>query len=244
MKKLSVVIPVYNEEKFVGKLLQKVHEVDLSDIGYAKEIIIVNDGSKDKSAEIIQSFIAQHPDQGIKYLYQERQPDNSNTKWLALKNGFALASWDVFIVQDADLEYDPLDYIPLLQKLEKDKLDFIYGSRTRGYITFGARYSTFWFLLGGLAVSLLTSLLWWSIVTDEPTCYKVFTSKLKKYLVAIPENNFDREPAITMTLLKKWYKYGEIPIRYYPRPVTQGKKIKLRDGWMAIKTLFKYRFFS
>jgi|GEM_PF-6641888 len=80
MKKLSVVIPVYNEERFVGKLLQKVHEVDLSNINYEKEIIIVNDGSKDKSADIIQNFINQHPDQHIKYLYQERQPDNSNTK--------------------------------------------------------------------------------------------------------------------------------------------------------------------
>ncbi len=242
MKKLSIVIPVYNEEQFVWKLLQKVFEVDLKEINYEKEIIIINDGSKDKSTDIIQQFIKQHPQEDIKYAYQERQADWSNTKWSALKNGFSLATGDLFIIQDADLEYDPSDYIPLIQKLEKDKLDFIYGSRTRGYITFGAKYSTFGFLIGWLVVSWLTSLLGWAIVTDEPTCYKLFTSKLKKHLLAIPENNFDWEPAITMTLLKKWYKYGEIPIRYYPRPVTQWKKIKLKDGWMAIKTLFKYRF--
>jgi dolichol-phosphate mannosyltransferase len=107
----------------------------------------VNDGSKDKSGSIVENFIAQHPDLGIKYTYQERKPDGSNTKGSALKNGFALATGDLFIIQDADLEYDPSDYIPLIQKLEKEGADFAYGSRTLGYFKFGTKYSTMGFLL-------------------------------------------------------------------------------------------------
>lgn len=243
MKKLSIIIPVYNEEQFIGALLEKVYLLDLSPQWYEKEIIIINDGSKDNSEAIIKEFMDKYKNnQNIIYRYQERQPDGSNSKWAALKHGFSLAAWDVYIVQDADLEYDPSDYIPLIQKLEQKKLDFIYGSRTLGYIKFGAKYSTLWFLFGWLTISFLTSLLWLTIVTDEPTCYKMFTSKLRDYLLSIPENSFDREPAITMTLLKKGYKYWEIPIHYYPRPIIQGKKIKLKDGWIAIKTLCKYRF--
>lgn len=242
MKLLSIIVPVYNEERFVGQLLQKLAELNLSAVWYNKEIIVVNDGSKDRSEQIIKDFMESHKELGITYIYQARRPDNDNTKWAALKNGFSHATGDLYIVQDWDLEYEPEDYIPLIQKLERNKLDFVYGSRTTGYIKFGTKYSTFGFLFGGLAVSMLTSLLSFTRVTDEPTCYKLYTSKLKKYLLVIPEHNFDREPAITMTLLRKWFKYGEVPIHYYPRPVVQGKKIKLIDGRMAIKTLFKYRF--
>lgn len=236
MKKLSIIIPVYNEEQFVGQLLEKIVALDLAQINYEKEIIVINDGSKDKSDQIIKKFMEEHKTFEIKYTQKE-----NGGKWSALKAGFAQATWDLFIVQDADLEYDPHDYFHLIKKIDEWK-DFVYGSRTTWYIKYTATYSTFWFLLGWLVVSLLTSILWWTIVTDEPTCYKLFTSKLKEYLISIPEDGFEREPAITITLLKKWYTYAELPIRYYPRDVQHGKKIKLIDGRIAIKTLFKYRF--
>lgn len=241
-KTLSIIIPVYNEEQFVGSLLQKVYEVNLSDLGYTKQIIIINDGSKDKSEEIIQEFINTHTDYEIIYRYQERQADGSNSKGAALKHWFSLATGDLYIIQDADLEYEPSDYISLIQKLEKYNLDFVYGSRTLGYFKFWAKYSTFGFLLGGLLLSAIVSILGFTIVTDEPTCYKLYKSTLKDHLLRIKENSFDREPAITMLLLKKGYRYGEVPIHYYPRTITTGKKIKLMDGRDAIKTLFKYRF--
>ena len=239
MKKLSIIIPVYNEQQFVWQLLQKVYETDVSIIDYEKEIVIVNDGSADASEQIIQSFVTCHDDCSIQYISKA-----NGGKWSALKAWFAKATGDLYIIQDADLEYDPSDYIPLIQKIEQESLDFVYGSRTTGYMKYGARYSTLFFLAGWLALSLLTSLLGGVWMTDEPTCYKLFTSKLKKYLISIPEDGFEREPAITMLLLRKWYKYGESPIRYYPRPVSQWKKIKLKDGWIAIKTLLKYRFTS
>lgn len=237
MKKLSIIIPVYNEQQFVWQLLQKVYDIDLSICWYDKEIIIVNDGSTDQSEQVIQDFIAWHHDCQIYYIFK----DNGG-KWSAVKKWFEQATGDLYIIQDADLEYEPIDYIPLIDKIEKGSLDFVYGSRTTGYIKYGAHYSTFMFLAWWLALSLLTSLLWWVWMTDEPTCYKLFKSSLKQYLISIPEDGFEREPAITMLLLRKWKKYGELPIRYYPRPISQGKKIKLKDGWIAIKTLFKYRY--
>ena len=242
MKLLSIIIPVYNEEQFVGQLLQKVYEVNLEWVGYSKELIVVNDGSKDTSEQIIKKFIEQHPDLNCKYIFQERQKDGSNSKWAALKNWFGHATGDLYIIQDADLEYDPSDYIALIEKIEKNNLDFVYGSRTTGYLKFWAKYSTFGFLLGGLLLSAIVSILGFTLVTDEPTCYKLYKSTLKDHLLRIKENSFDREPAITMLLLKKGYRYGEVPIHYYPRTITTGKKIKLMDGRDAIKTLFKYRF--
>lgn len=147
----------------------------------------------------------------------------------------------MYVIQDADLEYEPADLLRMLEKMEKKHRDICYGSRTRGYTSYGMNYSTVGFLFGGLVVSLLTSLLVRRIVTDEPTCYKMYHNSCRNILLYPPENDFAWEPAVTIMLLKQKYRYGEIPIRYYPRKHTQGKKIKLIDGWLAIKTLFVYR---
>ena len=146
------------------------------------------------------------------------------------------------MIQDADLEYDPTDIFQMLQKMEHKGRDVCYGSRTRGYKKYGTHYSTFTFLLGGLVVSFLTSLLTWKRVTDEPTCYKMYHKTCRSLLLLPKENDFAREPAATVLVLKHGFKYGEIPIHYYPRKHAQGKKIKLIDGWLAIKTLFAYTF--
>lgn len=236
MKVISIIIPVYNEERYVWELLPKVASLDLSHLWYEKEIIIVNDGSKDNSATIIDTFM--HSYHWIcKYIYQ-----SNSWKWAAIKNWITNATGDVYIIQDADLEYDPQDILILLEHMEKKHLDICYGSRTLGYFRYGAKYSTLFFFVGGLTISFLTTILSGKLVTDEPTCYKMYTKKCKDILLAPRENDFAWEPAVTMLLLKKRYSYAEKAIHYYPRKQQQWKKIKLIDWWRAIKTLFIYRF--
>lgn len=235
MKLISIIIPVYNEERFVGQLLEKVSKLDFSHIWYDKELIIVNDGSKDKSQTIIDEFIAAY-DWKVQALHH-----TNHGKGYSIKQGILHAQGDVYVIQDADLEYEPHDLIKMLEKMEKKQWDICYGSRTRWYSRFGMHYSTIGFLFGWLTVSVLTSLLAHRIVTDEPTCYKMYHNSCRNILLYPKENDFAWEPAVTIMLLRQKYTYGEIPIHYYPRKQTQGKKIKLKDGWLAIKTLFVYR---
>lgn len=236
MKKLSIIIPFLNEQGTLGELLDKVVSVPLH--GYIKEIIIVNDGSTDNSDSIIQSFIKNHKSLEIHYLLNEK----NRWKGFSIKRGFEKATGDYMIIQDADLEYDPADYQKLLDYAQKKDLDVTYGSRTLWYFSYGFNYSTIWFLFWWLVVSALTSLLALHIVTDEPTCYKLFSKRVQKYLGVPEENGFEREPAITVLLLRKWFRYGEKPIKYYPRKIIHGKKIKLKDGFIALKTLWKWRW--
>lgn len=236
MKVISLIIPVYNEERFVGDLLQKVSQLNFSNLWYKHELVIVNDGSKDNSEHIIKNFLEWY--NGM-YTYLSQK---NSWKGAAIKYGISHASWGVYVIQDADLEYNPHDITILLQTLEDKNLDICYGSRTLWYFTYGAKYSTFFFFVWWLVVSFLTSILALKIVTDEPTCYKMYRKKCKDILLMPSENDFAWEPAVTMLLLKKWFSYAEKPIHYYPRKQQQGKKIKLIDGWKAIKTLFIYRF--
>ena len=235
MKVISIIIPVYNEERFVGQLLDKVASLDFSELGYDKEIVIVNDGSKDKSQEIIDAFIAN-------YQWKVRSLQHKNHgKWYSIKQGILHATGHVYVIQDADMEYEPTDLITMLKTMEDKWWDICYGSRTRWYFRYGARYSTLFFFIGGLVVSWLTTLLARKIVTDEPTCYKMYHNSCRNILLYPKENDFAWEPAVTIMLLRHYFSYGEIPIHYYPRKQAQGKKIKLKDWWLAIKTLFVYR---
>lgn len=240
MKKLSVIIPVYNEEDTLKELVEKVIHVDLSSVWYEKEILLVNDGSKDKSEEIIQELIAKHSKRcEIRYIKNKK----NSGKGFSLKEWFRYATGDVMIVQDADLEYFPeKDYIPMLKAFEEKKVDFLYGSRTLGMKKFWNNYSSKSFMLWWLAVSWLTTLLSFKKVTDEPTCYKMFAKKLQPYLLLPSWNGFEREPAITMLLLRKWFTYAEIPIHYQARKFDEGKKINWKDGVKALWTLVVWRF--
>lgn len=238
MKVISIIIPVYNEQTYVWRLLEKVSVLDFSDQWYDKEIIIINDWSKDWSAEIIKEFMDSY-----KWKIQYKEQVNSG-KWAAIKTWITISTWDVYIIQDADLEYNPEDIKVLLKNLEDKKLDVCYGSRTLGYFVYGAKYSTLLFFIGWVCLSILTTILTFSIVTDEPTCYKMYRKKCRHLLLQAKENDFAWEPAATMLLLKAWYSYWEKPIHYFPRKQKQWKKIKLIDGREAIKTLFIYRFTS
>ena len=236
MKVISIVIPVYNEETYVWQLLSKVWALDFSDMWFEKEIIVVNDWSRDWSAKIIHDYIDTY---WWKIHYIEQK---NSGKWAAIKAGFAKATWDVYIIQDADLEYNPNDIKVLLSYMDKKNLDVCYWSRTLWYFVHGAKYSTLFFFLWWIFLSALTTLLTFTLVTDEPTCYKMYRKKCRDILLKPSENDFAWEPAATMLLLKSHFSYWEKPIHYYPRKQKQWKKIKLRDGRLAIKTLFIYRF--
>lgn len=233
---LSIIIPFLNEEKTIWIILDKVIKLDLE---YKKEIILVNDWSNDKSEEIIKTFLIKHL-KNIDLIYIKN--DKNYWKWYSLKEWFKKATWDYYIIQDADLEYNPNDYIKLINKLENEKLDIVYWSRTRWYIKNWFKYSYLSFLLWGLLVSFLTSLATFKIITDEPTCYKLFRWNLKKLLIYPEENWFEWEPAITVYLIKRWYKYWELAISYFPRKSIDWKKIKWIDWVKAIKTIIKWRF--
>jgi len=229
MPKLSIVIPAYNEEKTIELILEKILNVQLP---VEKEIIIVNDGSTDNTIDIVENFRKTRCN-GIILLSQENSGKGS-----AVKLGIKHSTGDIIIIQDADLEYDPEDYPALIQPILEGKAKVVYGSRLKKRNTF----SHVSYLLGGLAVTLVTNLLYFTFITDEPTCYKLFHRELKELLINARANRFDWEPEVTAKILRKGYKIHEMPINYYPRKLSQGKKIRWKDGLDAIVTLIKWRF--
>lgn len=238
MKKLSIIVPFLNEQNTIETILNEVIWVDLNIIWYEKEIILINDGSNDNSENIILNFILNNKELNIKYIKNDR----NYWKWYSIKRWFNQSTWDLLIIQDADMEYNPKDYIELIKKIEKDNLDIVYWSRILWIKEFNNTYSTKSFLLWGLLVSILTSLLSFTKVTDEPTCYKLYKKDLKELLLRPAENWFEWEPAVTMLLLKNWFKYWEHPINYKARKVTEWKKIKWKDWIIALYTLLIRRF--
>lgn len=237
MRTLSVVIPFLNEENTILNVLDEVISTQIDNYNF--EIILVNDWSTDTSVDIINIFITKY-----KWNYKISLLDFkiNNWKWYAMKKGIEKSTGDLIIIQDADMEYAPSDYIKLIHHLESKNLDFVYGSRILWVYKYKNSYTSKMFLFGWLLVSIVTSVLTFKKVTDEPTCYKLFTKKLKKYLLLPEENWFEWEPAITMILLRKKYNYWEFPIHYYPRDVAHGKKINWKDWVKAILILLKWRF--
>jgi len=224
--KLSIIIPCYNEQETIGALLEKVCQVPVE-----KEIIVVNDGSSDRSPEIIREFASR---ENLRLINHPR----NYGKGRAFKSGLKVATGEVVIVQDADLEYDPQDFIPILDKFKADGVEVVYGSRN---LKKENRRSYFRYYLGGVLLTKITNLLFSSRLTDEPTCYKAFRREVINNL-DIEADGFEWEPEVTAKLLKAGYQIEEVPIRYYPRSFKQGKKLSWRDGLKAIWTLFKYRF--
>ena len=224
--KLSVIIPCYNEEKTIEALLLRVSQVPVE-----KEIIVVNDGSSDRSPEILRELTERH---NIKLINHPR----NYGKGRAFKSGLKVATGEVVIVQDADLEYDPQDFISILDKFKLDGANVVYGSRN---LNKENRHSYFRYYLGGVLITKIANLLFSSKLTDEPTCYKAFRREVINKL-RIEGDGFEWEPEITAKLLRAGYKIEEVPIKYFPRSFKEGKKLSWRDGVKAIFTLIKYRF--
>lgn len=226
---LSIIIPVYNERGTIRKILQLVERAPLPK-GMRREIIIVDDGSTDGTRGVLKQLPRRH-----RVILHKRNKGKGG----AVKTGFAAAKGDILIVQDADLEYDPRDYAALVRPIMSGDAQVVYGSRRlRKENTQHAGLS---FYLGGVLLSWLTTALFFQRITDEPTCYKVFRADVIKSL-RIDNDRFDWEPEVTAKILRRGIRIHEVPIRYYPRDSSQGKKIKWRDGASAIWTLVKYRF--
>ena len=227
--KVSVLIPVYNEEKTVSQILAQVRAVDLTPL--EKEIIVVDDGSQDRSADIL----AEEAQQGD--LTFVRHPHNQG-KGAAVRTAMAHATGDIFLIQDADLEYDPRDYPSLLRPILEGRAEVVYGSRFLG----GPRKAMlFWHMVANKLLTLITNILYDSILSDMETCYKVFRAEIVRS-IPLRARGFEFEPEITAKVLKRGYRIFEVPITYTGREYHEGKKIKARDAFIALWTLVKYRF--
>ena len=229
--KLSIIIPVFNEKDTILKLLKKVGSVILQ-----KEIIIVDDGSFDGTKEILKTEAVYRmldtSQNQIKIVCHEKNMG----KGMAIRTGLKHVTGDIVIIQDADLEYDPEDYVKLIDPILQKKADIVYGSRI-----LGKNKKSYWsFYLGGRVLSFFTNLLYGSHITDEPTCYKVFRSDVINSTRLVCKR-FEFCPEITAKLLKKGHKIYEVPIHYYPRSISNGKKIRFRDAIEAFWVLIKYR---
>lgn len=233
--KLSIIIPVYNEEKTVAQVLQRVEKVTFP--GVEKEIIVVNDGSSDNSKKIIEGLKLKN----LKFFSHEK----NGGKGSAVRTGLEKATGEYVIIQDADLEYDPNDIAKLLKPIQERKATVVYGTRLKRLPNFSRDERTGQFLLhyvGNKFLSLITSVLYFSWVTDMESCYKLFPKKALKG-ITLHAKGFELEPEITAKLLKRGYKIVDIPISTNPRGYDEGKKLNtVRDGSKAIWSLFKYRF--
>ena len=229
--KLSIIIPCYNEENTIKIIVEKVLKFNL----YEKEIIIVDDCSIDNSRQIIKKLALENPN--IKFFFLEKNLG----KGAALSKGFFEASGDIILTQDADLEYDPSDYPKLLKPFIDTDADIVYGSRFLGgdYV----RLHFFWHFLANKLLTLMTNLVTNLNMSDMETGYKVFKSSVIKS-IEIKERSFGVEPEITVKLAKKKLVFYEVPISYKGRSYEEGKKITLKDAFVALFCIFKYRFFN
>ena len=223
---LSVIIPVYNEVQNIREILKRVQAT-----GLAWEILIVDDGSTDGTRDILKELDGK--DQIRVVLHEQNQG-----KGAAVRTGFSEAKGDVFLIQDADLEYDPRDYPSILQPIEEGIADVVYGSRFLG----GPRRSTmFWHMIANKLLTLATNILYNNILTDMETGYKVFRREVLDG-ITIHSNSFNFEPEFTAKILKKKVRIFEVPITFNPRDYSDGKKIKIHDAFEAVWALLKYRF--
>lgn len=232
--KLSVVIPVFNEERTVKALITKVTKAKLPK-HITREIIVVDDGSCDNSVETIKKL-------KVKNLHLYTLKVNKG-KGAALRYGFKKAVGDIILIQDADLEYSPSDYSKLLKPILSNKADVVYGTRLKSYplrLSGQKRTPLVSHYLGNKFLTLMTNLLYGSSLTDMETCYKVLKKEVLSS-ITLQSNRFEFEPEITAKLLKKGIAIYEVPISVKPRGYTEGKKISWKDGFAAIWTLLKYR---
>lgn len=225
--KLSIIIPVYNEEKNIGKVIDLVKKAPVRN---PKEIIIVDDGSNDLTPQILKKYCQ---DKDLKIILQAR----NQGKGSAIRQGLKEATGDIILIQDADLEYSIQDYPKILAPFIQKKAKVVYGSRFKGKIV-GMRWQNW---LANKILTLTTNLLYGIDITDEATAYKAFRKEVIDS-INLKCRRFEFCPEVTAKLAKKNYQFFEVPINYHARDPKTGKKIKLRDAFEAFWTLLKYRF--
>ncbi|HKI54963.1 MAG TPA: glycosyltransferase family 2 protein [Anaerolineales bacterium] len=225
---LSVIIPVYNEVKNIEEILKRVQDTKL-----ATEIVVVDDGSQDGTRDILKKLDGNN---NVRVILQEK----NQGKGAAVVIGMHAAKGEILLIQDADLEYDPRDYPILLQPIEEGLADVVYGSRFLGA---AHRVAMFWHQVANQLLTLMTNILYNSILTDMETGYKVFRRGVIEGL-NIRSKRFNFEPEFTAKILKRNYRIFEVPITFNPRDYTDGKKIKLKDAFEAVWALLRYRLFD
>ncbi len=231
---LSVIIPAYNEERTIEEVLNKI-STTLSSSPYSYQLIVVDDGSKDRTADIVESFLKKTEFKNGSHTLVRKA---NGGKGSAIRAGIPHANGKYTIIQDADLEYEPADIVRMMQRITADNLEVLYGSR---FLDKSNKHSYLSFYWGGRLVSLATNILYCQRLTDEPTCYKLFSTSLLKS-IELNCTGFEFCPEVTAKVAKRGYKIREIPISYKPRTVSEGKKISWKDGVEALWVLLRYRF--
>jgi glycosyltransferase involved in cell wall biosynthesis len=222
---LTIVIPAYNEEDTILRVIERVREVPFS-----LQIIVVDDCSADRTAELVRGL------EDVEF----RRHDVNRGKGAALRTAFALARGKVVVVQDADLEYDPADIPGLIAPILEGHADVVYGSRLIGGRP--QRVHLFWHKVGNKALSLVTNVLYNTTLSDMETGYKAFTLEVLRAVEPLRESDFRIEPELTAKICRGGFRVYEVPIAYYGRSYAEGKKITWRDGFPALYALVKYRF--
>lgn len=228
LRKLSVVVPVYNERNTLPEIVRRVRTVDLPD-GIDREVIVVDDGSTDGTRDVLRQL----GDSTVRVVLHDR----NQGKGAALRTGFALATGDYVLVQDADLEYDPNDWPKLLAPVLSGKARVVYGSRFTGE----RRNMLLPHWIGNRFLSLVTNVLYNTTLSDMETCYKLVDRSLVEQF-ELRSNRFEIEPELTAKILKRGVRIYEVPISYSGREFSEGKKITWKDGFTALWSLLKYRF--
>jgi len=223
---LSVIIPVFNEVKNINEIVKRVQASKL-----ATEIVIVDDGSKDGTRDILKKLDGKKK---VRVILHEK----NRGKGAAVVTGMQAAKGEIILIQDADLEYDPRDYPELLKPIKEGHADVVYGSRFLGG---PHRVTMFWHQVANKLLTLMTNILYDSILTDMETGYKVFRRHVIEGMT-IKAKRFNFEPEFTAKILKRKHRIYEVPISFNPRDYTEGKKIKLKDAFEAVWALLKYRF--
>lgn len=237
MQKLSIVIPAYNEARTIHNILDKVDAVQLTG-GWTKEVIVVNDASKDDTGKTLKAYAANHPNFPIVIFDHEV----NQGKGAALRTGITRASGDVIVIQDADLEYDPNEFNLLLKPIQDGVADVVYGSRFMGGKPH--RILFFWHSIGNKILTFLSNALTNLNLTDMETCYKMWKAEVIKS-VKLKENRFGFEPEVTAKIARiKGVRIYEVGISYYGRTYAEGKKINWKDGFRAIYCILKYNLWS